>query len=57
MDEVRITLRLPASIHARLTAQAKSARRSLNSEIVLLLEEGLGVKRTEEEPHGGQPNH
>ncbi|MFJ8078038.1 Arc family DNA-binding protein [Streptomyces sp. NPDC096176] len=32
--EVRITLRLPADLHRWLTTQAKSARRSLNSEIV-----------------------
>ncbi|MBT2525280.1 Arc family DNA-binding protein [Streptomyces sp. ISL-99] len=36
--EVRITLRLPADLHAWLAAQAKSARRSLNSEIVHRLE-------------------
>ncbi|MFI6661700.1 toxin-antitoxin system HicB family antitoxin [Streptomyces sp. NPDC050523] len=37
-DEVRITLRLPADLHAWLVAQAKSARRSLNSEIVYRLD-------------------
>ncbi|MFG3202875.1 Arc family DNA-binding protein [Streptomyces sp. NPDC048192] len=36
--EVRITLRLPAGLHAWLVAQAKSSRRSLNSEIVYRLE-------------------
>ncbi|MGW0755846.1 Arc family DNA-binding protein [Streptomyces sp. NPDC002814] len=36
--EVRITLRLPADLHEWLVAQAKSARRSLNSEIVYRLE-------------------
>ena len=36
--EVRITLRLPADLHAWLVDQAKSARRSLNSEIVYRLE-------------------
>ncbi|MFC3821309.1 toxin-antitoxin system HicB family antitoxin [Planomonospora venezuelensis] len=41
MDEKRITLRLPAQLHARLVAQAGSARRSLNSEIVYRLENGL----------------
>ncbi|MGC0340557.1 Arc family DNA-binding protein [Streptomyces sp. SLBN-8D4] len=38
--EVRITLRLPAELHAWLVAQAKSTRRSLNSEIVYRLEAG-----------------
>ncbi|MFC3817343.1 Arc family DNA-binding protein [Planomonospora venezuelensis] len=42
MDEKRITLRLPAELHAHLVAEAKSARRSLNSEIVYRLENGLG---------------
>ncbi|MCW8377241.1 Arc family DNA-binding protein [Streptomyces justiciae] len=37
-QEVRITLRLPADLHAWLVAQAKSAHRSLNSEIVYRLE-------------------
>jgi predicted HicB family RNase H-like nuclease len=37
-DETKITLRLPADLHQWLTAQAKSARRSLNSEIVHRLE-------------------
>ncbi|TQJ46515.1 Arc family DNA-binding protein [Streptomyces sp. NBC_00080] len=33
-EETRITLRLPADLHAWLTAQAKANRRSLNSEII-----------------------
>ncbi|MEU0579486.1 Arc family DNA-binding protein [Streptomyces griseoincarnatus] len=37
-EEKRITLRLPADLHEWLTAQAKSARRSLNSEIIHRLE-------------------
>jgi predicted HicB family RNase H-like nuclease len=37
-EETKITLRLPADLHRWLTAQAKSARRSLNSEIVHRLE-------------------
>ncbi|MFH8385102.1 Arc family DNA-binding protein [Kitasatospora sp. NPDC018058] len=38
---MRITLRMPSDIHARLTAEAKHARRSLNSEIVHRLEATL----------------
>jgi predicted HicB family RNase H-like nuclease len=39
MDETtRITLRLPVNLHEWLVAQAQSARRSLNSEIVYRLE-------------------
>ncbi|MEV5932957.1 toxin-antitoxin system HicB family antitoxin [Streptomyces sp. NPDC093250] len=41
-EEVRITLRLPADLHARLVAEAKRARRSLNSEILHRLEVGPG---------------
>ncbi|MER8035730.1 Arc family DNA-binding protein [Streptomyces hydrogenans] len=37
-EEKRITLRLPVDLHAWLVAQARTARRSLNSEIVHRLE-------------------
>ncbi|MDV9169655.1 Arc family DNA-binding protein [Streptomyces sp. W16] len=37
-NEARITLRLPTDLHTWLVAEAKSARRSLNSEIVYRLE-------------------
>ncbi|WP_089100025.1 Arc family DNA-binding protein [Streptomyces hyaluromycini] len=37
-EEKRITLRLPADLHEWLVSEAKSARRSLNSEIVYRLE-------------------
>ncbi|MFI5884447.1 Arc family DNA-binding protein [Streptomyces sp. NPDC051554] len=47
--EVRITLRLPADLHAWLAAQAKSARRSLNSEIVYRLEGGRATPATDRE--------
>jgi predicted HicB family RNase H-like nuclease len=36
-----LTLRIPEDLHARLTAQAKTDRRSLNSEIIHLLEVAL----------------
>ncbi|MGW6486134.1 Arc family DNA-binding protein [Streptomyces sp. NPDC055056] len=42
-EEVRITLRLPADLHTWLKTQAKTNRRSLNSEI---------VHRIEGETHG-----
>jgi hypothetical protein len=39
MDEgKRLTLRLPAALHARIAEQAERDRRSLNAEIVYLLE-------------------
>lgn len=37
-EEKRITLRLPVDLHEWLAAQAKSTRRSLNSEIVYRLD-------------------
>lgn len=37
-EEKRITLRLPADLHARLAEHARRDRRSLNSEIIHLLE-------------------
>ncbi|MFD7441037.1 Arc family DNA-binding protein [Streptomyces sp. NPDC059909] len=40
---VRITLRLPDDVHARLATQAETDRRSLNSEIVHLLEVALAA--------------
>ncbi|MGJ3560970.1 Arc family DNA-binding protein [Streptomyces sp. INA 01156] len=52
MDEtVRITLRLPVDLHAWLVAQTKSARRSLNSEIVYRLEvERAAAEEDDESP-------
>ncbi|WP_328392506.1 Arc family DNA-binding protein [Streptomyces sp. NBC_00390] len=42
IDEKRISLRLPTDLHARLVEEARADRRSLNSEIVHLLEVALG---------------
>jgi len=53
-QEVRITLRLPEDLHAWLAAQAKSARRSLNSEIVHLLEVALGTHVVDADPPGSE---
>jgi predicted HicB family RNase H-like nuclease len=48
---VQLTLRLPDDIHARLAAQAKIDRRSLNSEILHLLEAALTVVEGDDESH------
>ncbi|MEJ8643903.1 Arc family DNA-binding protein [Streptomyces sp. MS1.HAVA.3] len=48
--EVRITLRLPEDLHTRLVAEAKSARRSLNSEILHRLEVTHGRPVAADEP-------
>ncbi|MEO3792237.1 Arc family DNA-binding protein [Nonomuraea sp. B10E15] len=47
----RITLRLPDDVHARLVARAETERRSLNSQIVHLLEIAL----TADEAHDESP--
>lgn len=39
--EIRITLRIPVALHTELTEEAAIQRRSLNSQIVLLLERAL----------------
>jgi hypothetical protein len=46
--EIRITLRIPASLHAALLERARRDLRSLNGEIVYLLQ------RATSEPDSGQ---
>ncbi|GAA0897150.1 MULTISPECIES: Arc family DNA-binding protein [Streptomyces violaceusniger group] len=46
---VQLTLRLPDDVHARLTAQAEADRRSLNSEIIHLLEAALTAVGADDE--------
>ncbi|MGC5010468.1 Arc family DNA-binding protein [Streptosporangium sp. DT93] len=52
-SEVRITLRVPATLHTRLTAHARHQRRSLNSEILHLLETALDDPEAGDDPPGG----
>ncbi|WP_306976726.1 Arc family DNA-binding protein [Streptomyces canus] len=40
---IKFTLRIPEDLHERLTAQATADRRSLNSELLHLLEVGLNT--------------
>ncbi len=40
-DEVRVTLRLPADLHAALAAVAQQEQRSPNSEIVYQLRQSI----------------
>ena len=49
--EVRVTLRMPESVHERAKAAAERDRRSLNTMLVVLIERGLGV--TQGEDQGG----
>jgi len=37
-DETKITLRIPTPLHKRLVALANAERRSLNAQIVVMLE-------------------
>jgi hypothetical protein len=53
MPEKRISLRLPGNLHAQLAAQASADRRSLNSEILHLLEVGLAAVSVDAESPGG----
>ncbi|MFF4615672.1 Arc family DNA-binding protein [Nonomuraea jabiensis] len=51
-QEVRIILRLPADLHQHLTTKARTDRRSLDSEILHLIETGLGAPPAHvPEPH------
>lgn len=54
MDDKRITLRIPVDIHARLVEQASADRRSLNSEILYLLETALGGAGGDADPSGAR---
>ncbi|MDX6353819.1 MAG: hypothetical protein QOF98_722, partial [Streptomyces sp.] len=53
-SEKRISLRLPADLHARLATHAQRDRRSLNSEIVHLLEVALSTHVVDAEPPGSE---
>ncbi|MEV4086438.1 Arc-like DNA binding dprotein [Nonomuraea fuscirosea] len=46
---IRITLRLPDDVHAQLLTQAETDRRSLNSEIVHLIEVALNAESGDDE--------
>ncbi|MDX3457639.1 Arc family DNA-binding protein [Streptomyces sp. ME02-8801-2C] len=46
---IRFALRIPEDLHARLTAQAAADRRSINSEILHLIEVALSAIETDEE--------
>ena len=51
-SEVRVTLRMPASVHQQAKAAADRERRSLNNMLVVLVERGLGRKADQEEGPG-----
>jgi hypothetical protein len=43
--EVKVTIRLPAGLHAQLVDVAQLDQRSMNREIIVLLEEALEKRR------------
>lgn len=43
-NEISLTIRLPARLHARIAALAEKERRSRNAQIVLLLEEAMRIR-------------
>ena len=54
--ETKFTLRMPDSLHKRLTQLAKAENQSLNAWIVRFLESGAGMPESDEEdipPMGG----
>ncbi|MFD8007460.1 Arc family DNA-binding protein [Streptomyces mirabilis] len=52
---IRLSLRIPAGLHERVTAHAAAGRRSLNSEILHLLEVALAAPRADAGSPGGDP--
>jgi predicted HicB family RNase H-like nuclease len=51
-SEVRVTLRMPATVHERAKAAADRGRRSLNNMLVVLIERGLDHEEDQEEGPG-----
>ncbi|WP_188192806.1 Arc family DNA-binding protein [Nonomuraea sp. SYSU D8015] len=52
---IRCALRIPKDFHARLAARAAADRRSINSEILSLLEVALSTPAAEAESPGDDP--
>jgi predicted HicB family RNase H-like nuclease len=44
MDEIRLTVRLPRELHEHIRALADEDRRSLNSELIMLLELAVDIE-------------
>jgi hypothetical protein len=49
--DVKVTVRIPETVHGRLADLAKRERRSLNAQLVVLLEQALGTRQPTAE-HG-----
>ena len=48
MEETKLTIRLPARLHAELVKAAEEDDRSLNREIVRLLDKGLHMRAVQQ---------
>ena len=48
--DVKLTLRIPDDVHRRIVALAKRERRSMNSQITVLLELALGQSESVQSP-------
>lgn len=48
-QEVRITIRIPSALHKRIVNAAEEDLRSLNSEIVWLLQRGMAIRKPPED--------
>jgi hypothetical protein len=54
-DEItRITLRMLKELHDTVTEEAKANKRSLNAEILVLIEDGLKYRRGDKTPKEGR---
>ncbi|MCX4612588.1 MULTISPECIES: Arc family DNA-binding protein [Streptomyces] len=52
---IRFSLRIPEDLHKRVVARAATDRRSLNSEILHLIEVALNAAATDAGSPGGDP--
>jgi hypothetical protein len=46
--DVKVTVRIPETVHGRLADLAKRERRSLNAQLVVLLEHALGTRPSDQ---------
>jgi hypothetical protein len=44
-DEKKVTIRIPTTLHEQLVTLAKQDARSLNAEILVLLQEAMAARR------------
>lgn len=47
-EVVRVSLRIPPELHERISERAEEERRTLNAQLIELLENGLGPRRNQD---------